>query len=189
MLTTPTSASIVAGLQAQEGVKLLHGHSLAAGTSLYFNGQTNALSRLQLSPRADCYAHERLERLLELDAGVDDLTVNELLETAERILGEPATLQLNPEVVTHLRCPICQSVEPLYRSAEEVEPAHLVCSRCHADRLPHMVARVSLRSDWPNVPLRQIGVPPLQILMLRTSREVIGLELSADAGTAFSGWN
>jgi molybdopterin/thiamine biosynthesis adenylyltransferase len=65
--TTPTTASIIAGIQCQEAVKLLHGKEILAGKGFVFEGTSHQSYLVTYSRKPDCMAHEvddppRLER-------------------------------------------------------------------------------------------------------------------------------
>ena len=56
--TAPTIASMMAALEVQEALKLLHGMPVAAGTALVFNGVANQFYSTRLPFREDCLSHE-----------------------------------------------------------------------------------------------------------------------------------
>src|SRR5262249_32286543 len=56
--TTPTIASMMAALQVQESLKLIHGLPVVAGSALVFNGVGNQFYTTRLPRRDDCLSHE-----------------------------------------------------------------------------------------------------------------------------------
>ena len=56
--TAPTIASMMAALQVQEALKLLHGMPVSAGSALVFNGVSNQFYTTRLPFREDCLSHE-----------------------------------------------------------------------------------------------------------------------------------
>ncbi len=56
--TAPTIASMMAALQVQEALKLLHGMPVAAGSALVYNGVANQFYSTRLPFRDDCLSHE-----------------------------------------------------------------------------------------------------------------------------------
>src|SRR5580693_8606567 len=56
--TAPTIASMMAALEVQEALKLIHGLPVAAGSALVFNGVTNQFYTTKLPFRDDCLSHE-----------------------------------------------------------------------------------------------------------------------------------
>ena len=85
--TTPTISSIIAGVQCQEAVKLLHGLETIKGRGWVFDGFSTEAYQVEFQRKATCYSHEPLDEVIPLDAGADDITVGELLELARRAAG------------------------------------------------------------------------------------------------------
>jgi adenylyltransferase/sulfurtransferase len=56
--TMPTSSSMIAGLQTQEALKIIHRLPVGAGEALVFNGVANQFYRTRLPRREDCLSHE-----------------------------------------------------------------------------------------------------------------------------------
>jgi adenylyltransferase/sulfurtransferase len=56
--TAPTIASIIAGLQVQEALKLIHDMPVSAGEAMVFNGVSNQFYSTRLPHREDCLSHE-----------------------------------------------------------------------------------------------------------------------------------
>ncbi len=67
--TAPTIASMMAALQVQEALKLLHGMPVAAGSALVFNGVANQFYSTRLPFRDDCLSHETYPEPVELPLG------------------------------------------------------------------------------------------------------------------------
>ena len=67
--TAPTIASMMAALEVQEALKLLHGMPVAAGTALVFNGVANQFYSTRLPFREDCLSHETYPEPVELPLG------------------------------------------------------------------------------------------------------------------------
>src|SRR3954454_5503029 len=92
--TTATSASVIAGLQVQEAIKLLHRDSLAddfGGRGFAFNGLTHDSYVVTYKRREDCLSHDTYE----LGAAVAfdrDRALAELLGEAAEQLGAGVVL-------------------------------------------------------------------------------------------------
>lgn len=201
LLTTPTSASIVAAWQVQEAVRLLHGLDVPGGSGIYFNGQKYSTELLTLAEREDCYSHS-LSRpaIIELPDCVADLTVGGLLEKIAAQTGPEATpsaLRLEQEVVRRFYCPNCERDELVYRPYDEVMPYQVLCPTpgCKTNRLPSVISRIAAgrdgmggAGDGMSVPLAQLGIPPLHIVQVEARDRVHFVELSGDRASVFTGW-
>ena len=67
--TAPTIASMMAALEVQEALKLIHGLPVAAGTAMVFNGVSNQFYTTRLPFRDDCLSHETYPEPVELPLG------------------------------------------------------------------------------------------------------------------------
>src|SRR6187551_1299477 len=65
--TTPTVSSIVAGVQTQEAVKLLHGLEVIAGRGWVFNGLSAEVYHIEFQRKETCYSHDALDEVVPLE--------------------------------------------------------------------------------------------------------------------------
>src|SRR3954468_5211208 len=118
--TTPTVSSIVAGVQCQEAVKLLHGMETIAGKGWVFDGFGTEAYQVEFQRKPTCYSHDPLDEVVPLDAGSDTITVGDLLGHARRLLGPGAELEIGRDVLEKLVCPRCGGEEPRFQSLGRV---------------------------------------------------------------------
>ncbi len=104
--TTPTIASIIAGIQAQEALKLIHDKPVKPGSVLHFNGMTNEMHVTAYTPVEDCESHWTYGEITELPVRADTTTLEDLLRIAHSELGQEAVLELDQELVLALIAPI-----------------------------------------------------------------------------------
>jgi adenylyltransferase/sulfurtransferase len=182
--TTPTVSSIIAGVQCQEAVKLLHGMQTISGAAWVFNGVTADAYTTQFQRKDDCYSHDTLESVIPLDGGVENTTVRAVLDEARVNLGEGATLELAREVLEKLICPKCKKEEQVFASLGKVKADLALCPHCK-DIRREVVTFTTVRGteQFLDFPLAQIGVPPFDILIARDSSgtRAVGFELAGDA--------
>ena len=186
--TTPTTASIIAALQVQEAVRLLHGMDVPAGSGIYFNGHTRSMSTLSYARRADCCSHERYSPVIELDVASAELTVGGLLDLVAERVGGRVTLLLDFEVVASLFCPACKVRRPAWVPFEEAVPARVPCPACGGNRLPQVTNRLSAVPGSADVPLSQIGIRLLDVLIGESAGTRLFFELSGDAAAVHERW-
>jgi adenylyltransferase/sulfurtransferase len=178
--TTPMAASIIGAMQVQEAVKLLHRLPVRGGEGIYYSGATARLTRVAYPTREECPAHHIYEPIVGLPYGVADLTIGQFLELAQAHLGAAPTLFLSQKVVTSFYCAACGQEEVIYRPYEAVIPDRVPCPRCGALRTYDAISSLTARERPLDVPLAQLGVPPLDVLPVRTSNGWGYFELSAD---------
>lgn len=193
--TTPTIASIVAGVQVQEALKLLEaerwqGRTLA-GREFIFNGTVGDVSISDLPERENCPAHFTFNRddIVELkQASAAQTTLAELLQLVRDDLGETAVVELNFELATEIKCPQCGAVKRVLQPVGKLFHEDLGCARgCERDgqlftRHSFACAGHDGTAAFADCTLHELGIPPLDIL---TARNALGderqFELTGDA--------
>jgi adenylyltransferase/sulfurtransferase len=105
--TTPTISSIIAGVQCQEAVKLLHGMDVIAGRGWVFSGLGTDGYQVEYQRKADCLSHDPLDEIMPLDARADGVSIGDLLDQARRLAGPKAELELGRDMLEKLVCPDC----------------------------------------------------------------------------------
>jgi adenylyltransferase/sulfurtransferase len=180
--TTPTIASIIAGVQCQEALKLLHGMPGIAGQGWMFAGITTDSYLVEYQRKDDCLSHETLSQIETIEAGVEEITAAELLEEARRLLGAGASLELGRDVLRSLDCPRCKSSEELFVSLGRVKADKAMCPNCAGIRREvKTFYRIENEQMVGERTLAQIGVPPWDIVLARApGAEPIGFEMVGD---------
>jgi adenylyltransferase/sulfurtransferase len=181
--TTPTISSIIAGVQCQEAVKLLHGLPTIAGRGWVFEGLSTEAYPVQYQRKSDCYSHEIMPEIISLETGADTMTVGALLSEARRRLGPTAHVELCHDVLEKLVCPKCGREERLFASLGRVSADKAFCPTCKDIRREvKTFYKIDGKEDFLDLTLAQIGVPAFDIIVARCGPKAIGLELGADAG-------
>jgi molybdopterin/thiamine biosynthesis adenylyltransferase len=85
--TTPTTASVIAGVQTQEAVKLIHGMQTLSGQGFVFDGMWHQSYIVNYSRLDDCPAHEVFEGVEELPLKVAETRVGDFLERVRSDVG------------------------------------------------------------------------------------------------------
>jgi molybdopterin/thiamine biosynthesis adenylyltransferase/DNA-binding transcriptional regulator YhcF (GntR family) len=179
--TTPTIASIIGAMQAQEALKLIHGLPVEPGKVTHFNGMTNELHSTAYLPREDCESHWAYGEVVELPAKAESTTLAEMLRIIRSDLGPQAVIELDHELVTRLTCPECRTSEPVIQPLPRVsfEAAH--CPECGVLREAIMTHLITGQEDFLQRSLNSIGIPALHILRARNDVEYRFYELTGDA--------
>lgn len=182
--TTPTIASIIGAIQAQEALKLIHGLPVEAGKVLHFNGMTNDVHTTSYTPVEDCESHWNYGEITELPFRVNSTTLNDILQVARRDLGQEAVIELDQELVIALSCPKCKTREEVLEPISHVGFNRAHCPSCGVLRETEMTHTISGKENFLNKNLSVIGVPPLHILRASNSREFRFYEMSGDLAEA-----
>ena len=89
--TTPTISSIIAGIQVQEAVKLLHGLPTLASKGYIFEGLNNSSYVVEYTENPDCFSHYTFDNIVQLQQRSSEITLEALLERARNDLPVPLT--------------------------------------------------------------------------------------------------
>jgi adenylyltransferase/sulfurtransferase len=180
--TTPTISSVIAGVQCQEAVKLIHGMESIAGKGWTFSGLSADSYMVEYQAKEECYSHDVLDEVISLDAGIADMTAADILKLAREKLGDSAQVELARDVLHKLVCPNCKREEELYISPGKAKDDLANCPTCpNVRRDPVTFFKIRGEESFVNRPLAQIGVPPFDVIIARSKDRSIGFELTGDA--------
>jgi adenylyltransferase/sulfurtransferase len=180
--TAPTIASMMAALEVQEALKLIHGLPVAAGSAMVFNGVANQFYTTQLPYREDCLSHETYPEPVPLELG-HRATVAELFAAAMPTVAGPWTLALERDMVTSLNCPRCGWRREVHRPRTRVKMSEAVCPQCREPAAPELVSAVGDDSPLAARPLADVGVPPYDIVRIDGAESTGFFLLGGDRGT------
>ncbi|WP_420630751.1 ThiF family adenylyltransferase [Candidatus Leptofilum sp.] len=184
--TTPTSASIVAAMQTQEALKLIHDMEVQPGKAVMINGLTNDIYTTEYPVKESCMSHAMLEPIVALDgATAVSTTLAELLTIAREQLADDAVLEFDGEIVTTMHCLDCGEEFPIFRKMARLYENESACPNCGGRREMSMTHRVDGSEEFLNRILAEMDVPPLGIIRARSvsKKESIYLELTGDKET------
>jgi len=182
--TTPTSASLIGAIEAQEALKLIHGLPVEAGKVVHYNGSTNDMYTSAYLPRDDCESHWTYGEIAELPLRAGQATLDDMLRLARADLGDQAVLDLDQELVVALECRTCRTVDRVLRPLAEVSLRAADCPSCGQTREAHMAHRITGEEDFLDRTLASVGVPPLHILRAHNGFEYRFYELTGDLAEA-----
>jgi adenylyltransferase/sulfurtransferase len=178
--TTPTIASIIGGMQAQEALKILHHMPVESGKVIHFNGMTNEVHTSAYLADANCESHWTFDDITELPKRAQDTTLREMLDRARVDLGSEAVVELDQELVLSLECPTCKTSDEALRPISQVRYEDGLCPTCGQMRTVHMTHVITGEEPFIGRTLASIGVPPLHILRAHNGREYRFYELTGD---------
>ena len=178
--TAPTIASMIAGLEVQEALKLLHGLPVQAGAACVFNGESNNFYTTKFQRREDCLSHESYPEAKGVNFAASN-TAGELLKAME---GK--SLLLDRDLLVSLACPPCGTKKSILRPLILVSQKEGMCPTCGQAMRPEIVHEVEAGSDLAQEPLRRLGVPPFDIVKVKTRQGVSFARLDGDRSAALS---
>lgn len=182
--TTPTIASIIAGIQSQEALKLIHNKPVKPGSVMHFNGMTNEMHITAYTPVEDCESHWTYGAITELPLRADTTTLEDMLRIAHRELGQDAVLELDQELILALTCPNCGTREEVLQPISAVGFNRAHCPTCGILRETELSHAISGNENFLTRTLASVGVPALHIIRAYNAQEYRFYELSGDLNDA-----
>lgn len=178
--TTPTTASVVAGIQTQEAIKLLHGMETLSGQGFVFDGMSHQSYTVGYSRLDDCPAHETFDSVQELPLKVSETTVGEFLARIRTDVGPDAVIEVNSDLLESLTCAACGTTERLHNSLGKVTESQGRCPDCGQHRTPHVYHTIGDEPALQDCTLAELGVPPWEILTGRSGMQQQHYEFTGD---------
>jgi adenylyltransferase/sulfurtransferase len=176
--TTPTTASVIGGIQAQEVVKLLHGMPALLGRGFVFEGAMHSSYTVDYTINPDCAWHDGVAPIEAIDA-TWNTPFEAIWKEAERALVTVDAIEFGREIVDELTCVFCNRRRSLLRSIDAVSDSDAVCDACGADCQPHFFH--SIGRDRLQFTPKQVGLPRWDIVWARRGDRFHGFELAGDA--------
>ena len=186
--TAPTIASMMAALEVQEALKLLHGLPVAAGSAMVFNGVSNQFYTTKLPRREDCLSHETYPEPFSLPLGHAATAAALFLKAREAAGGSdgPLTLALDRDLVVAIECPRCDWRSEVLRPRTKVSMSEAVCPHCRQPARPEVVNAVEEGTVLAEQSLARLGVPAYDIVRLDSDDGSGYFLLAADRESAWS---
>ncbi|MFH1860244.1 MAG: ThiF family adenylyltransferase [bacterium] len=176
--TTPTTAAIIAGLQVQETLKLIHKMDVPSGKGIIYNGFTYEAYLVEYAEKKNCLSHERYQPIIEITRG-SSITFRQLLDIAKDYLGEGAHLELDRDIIWKLECKGCEYQKLLLRVLGKVTLEEGSCPECNQPchlEMKHIITRED--KELLDITIAQTGLPELYVIAVRNGEEICYLELS-----------
>jgi adenylyltransferase/sulfurtransferase len=179
--TTPTISSIIAGLQVQEAVKLLHGLPVLAGKGFIFEGLNHTSYKIEYTENPDCMSHYTFAEVIRLREASRDLSLVQLLDLARRDLGsQDVALEFSRDVIHKLACPGCGAEEELFAAVGAVPYARGKCQIDGQMRAVITAHGYSGHEPFGGRRLDQLGLPLFDVFTARSPEREIAYLIAGD---------
>ena len=180
--TTPTSSSIIAGIQVQELLKILHKERnlpTLAGKGFVFNGLTHDSYVVEYQEKPDCMSHDTYEEIVEKNWSVKDITLMSILIEIRSDMGENAGIDFDRDIATYGHCSCGKHID-LFMPVHKLRGSMLTCPKCGQQMSFDSIHSINGSEDFLNKTPEQIGIPPLHIVCGRVGMHCKYYEFSAD---------
>jgi adenylyltransferase/sulfurtransferase len=164
--TTATTSSIVAGIQAQEVVKLLHRDRDGVrplNGAMVFDGANNDLYPITYPFDKNCLAHHTY-----LDATPWDAPEGADFADAVRASGwDTAIVELGDDYLVGWNCGGCGAHDDDARAVSLVRFGDATCPHCGEPRQPEVVSSIAVPGERASTTLSAVGLRADEILAIR----------------------
>jgi len=207
--TTPTIASIIAGIQVQEAVRILHGMNTRSGCGLLFTGDGGAgggstgggsagqndsadatfpqTFNVDYTRKPDCPAHETISHVLEFPGRSNTTTASAVLSFAAQKMAESndkpiSEWSIDParDIVRALVCPACGNSQDIFKPVGLLREGQATCP-CDGktSRRVELLGMIKLGHADAGRKLLELGFPPFEIVLLRRTLPMTEIENAA----------
>lgn len=185
--TTPTSSSVIAGIQAQEMLKLLHadrGLPTLAGKGFVFNGLTHDSYVVEYQRKDGCMSHDTYETIIEKPWSARKNSFKTILSEIRKELGVNAVLDLDRDIATTAKC-TCGEQKNLYTPVHRLKGEMLTCPKCGAQMAFDSIHSIKGDESFLSKTPVDIGIPLLHIVGGRVGMNTTYYEFTADEEEVF----
>jgi adenylyltransferase/sulfurtransferase len=177
--TAPTISSIIAGMQTQEALKIIHGMQVEAGAAMVFNGIANQFYKTAYQRNHDCLSHETYPEPMELPLSARKATARDLfatIHTHTHVPG-PFSLELDRDLVVSLEGADGKK-QRVMKALQKVGMREAVDEKTGETRRPNIEHIIAEDSPLASELLIDLAVPPYDMVRV-TSGQGEGVYLLA----------
>lgn len=178
--TVSTTASVIAGIQCQEAVKLIHGLEVLAGRGFVFEGMMHSSYVVAYTRRDDCPAHDPDEPVQVLSLSISQTRAGDFLERIRSELGAEAVIEISNDLLSSLYCPHCKEDEPYLASLGKVNERQGRCPNCKGHRTPNLYHTIYGSEAFLDRTLGELGIPLWDVLSGRCGEQQVFYEFAGD---------
>jgi adenylyltransferase/sulfurtransferase len=182
--TTPTTASVIAGIQVQEALKHLHGLPVLRSKGYIFDGVHHTSYVVDYTDDPECLSHHVHENVIRLPQTSCELTVRELHEIAQTELGtKDVVLEFSRDIIHKLACPSCGMEEEIFAPLGTVDRHRAQCPNEGAIRVVSAVHTYSGTESYGGRQLSDLGLPLWDLYAARAGSQEVAFLVSGDAAS------
>jgi molybdopterin/thiamine biosynthesis adenylyltransferase len=178
--TTPTTASVIGALQAQEAVKYLHGRKSLLGEGFIFEGLEHSSYKTTYRLNPECPWHEEPPPIEALEDFDSDVKLERVWHEAARRLNGLDALDFSRPIVEALECVSCNTRQEVLQPAEKIYEDQLLCPHCKKESAPLFLQSLAQGHPLLAKTPREIGLPSWDIVWARRGTDALGVELAGD---------
>ena len=166
--TTPTISSVIAGIEVQEAVKLLHGMPTLAGGGFVFEGLNHTSYKVEYTANPDCMSHFTFADVVELPQKSSELTLEDVRRRGALDLGESdVAVEFSRDIVQELECPQCGVREERFAAVGSIRYEEGRCPKDGQMRVVKTIHSYSGSENFGGRRLSELGLPLYDVFSVR----------------------
>jgi molybdopterin/thiamine biosynthesis adenylyltransferase len=179
--TTPTISSVIAGIEVQEAVKLLHGMPTLASSGFVFEGLNHTSYKVEYTTNPDCMSHFTFESVTELPQKSSEWTLEDLRRRGAQDLGAAdVVVEFSRDIVQELECPECGTREEIFAPVGSINYEQGRCPRDGQMRVVKTIHNFAGTESFAGRKLDQLGLPLFDVFTVRTMEKEKAYLLAGD---------
>lgn len=186
--TTPTSSSVIAGIQVQEMLKLIHSDRNLPnliGKGYVFNGLTHDSYVVEYQKKEDCMSHDVYEKIIEKPWSVKTASLKNVLREIQNELGIGVVIDFDRDIATTSKC-VCGNSKELYIPVHKLNRDILICPKCGKQMSFDIIHSIKGDESFLDKTPYEIGIPLLHIVCARKGMSSVYYEFSLDENEIFN---
>ncbi len=186
--TTPIASSIIAAVEVQMAVEILHGREVPSGKTVVYNGELSGgeyemyMASYGIK-NTDWHQHSQMEcapEVVLLQEKARELTARKALEIVRERIGKDAGIDLPHNFVLDFTCRNCGSSTRTMKLLAKCREKDAKCPGCGQVRDYNLLYSITGEEDFLDLPMAQLGVAPLDIFFGRSKNTMCYFELAGD---------
>ena len=168
--TTPTISSVIAGIEVQEAVKLLHGLPTLAGGGFVFEGLHHTSYKVEYTANPNCLSHFTFEAVTELPWKSNEWTLEDLRQRAAADLGtSDVVVEFSRDVVHQLECRGCGTKEAIFAPVGSIRYEQGRCPRDGWMRAVKAIHSYDGTEEFGKRTIDKLGLPLFDVFTVRST--------------------
>jgi len=169
--TTPTISSVIAGIEVQEAVKLLHGMPTLASSGFVFEGLNHTSYKVDYTANPDCMSHFTFESVTELPQESSEWTLEDLRQRGAKELDAQVVVEFSRDIVNELQCPECGAREEIFAPVGSIRHEQGRCRRDGQMRVVKTIHGYGGVEGFGQRTLDKLGLPLYDVFTVRTAEK------------------
>ena len=170
--TTPTISSVIAGIEVQEAVKLLHGMPTLASSGFVFEGLNHTSYKVEYTANPDCMSHFTFESVTEIPQKSSEWTLEDLRQRGAQDLGAAdVVVEFSRDIVHKLECPECETREEIFAPVGSIKYEQGRCPQDGQMRVVKTIHSYDGKESFGGRKLDRLGLPLFDVFTVRTAEK------------------